>query len=278
MRRGSSEYTIRPSRAQSLTRTTRSPSTRSWTIRSTAAIASRLAAEEARRHRRLDDPLAGQRGELPCVAEGLGVPEAAQREQRSRPEHRQHGEPGERRTGRRGASSRVRGAYDQGPIVAGTRPEAPSEASNGRVEEGHEMSTWMVRIAVTAVVGAALALSPAALAKDGVRVAGKCTRASTSKLKLGREDAGTEVEFEVDQNRNGVRWRVVLFRNGTRVASRTAVTRAPERVVRGAVRDGGRRAVRRAGDEPVRRGLLALRRRRRRSRAVNRAVVARSPG
>ena len=89
------------------------------------------------------------------------------------------------------------------------------------------MSTWMVRIAVTAVVGAALALSPAALAKDGVRVAGKCTKASTSKLKLGREDAGTEVEFEVDQNRNGVRWRVVLFRNGTRVASRTSVTRAP---------------------------------------------------
>jgi hypothetical protein len=85
----------------------------------------------------------------------------------------------------------------------------------------------MVRVTVTAVVGAALALSPAALAKDGVRVAGKCSKASTAKLKLGREDAGTEVELEVDQNRNGVRWRVVLFRNGTRVASRTAVTRAP---------------------------------------------------
>ena len=88
------------------------------------------------------------------------------------------------------------------------------------------MSTWVVRIAVAAVVGAALALSPAALAKDGVLVAGTCSKASTSKLKLGREDAGTEVEFEVDQNRNGVRWRVVLFRNGARVASRTAVTRA----------------------------------------------------
>ena len=56
--------------------------------------------------------------------------------------------------------------------MAGTRPEAPSEASNGRVEEGYEMSRWVVRIAVAAVVGAALALSPAALAKDGVRVAG----------------------------------------------------------------------------------------------------------
>jgi len=89
------------------------------------------------------------------------------------------------------------------------------------------MSTWTVRVMVMAVVVAALALSPTALAKDGVRVSGKCSKASTSKLKLGREDAGTEVEFEVDQNRNGVRWRVVLFRNGTRVASRAAVTRAP---------------------------------------------------
>ena len=89
------------------------------------------------------------------------------------------------------------------------------------------MSTWTVRVMVMAVVVAALALSPTALAKDGVRVSGKCSKASTSKLKLGREDAGTEVEFEVDQNRNGVRWRVVLFRNGTRVASRVAVTRAP---------------------------------------------------
>ena len=89
------------------------------------------------------------------------------------------------------------------------------------------MSTWTVRVMVMAVVGAALALSPTALAKDGIRVSGKCSKASTSKLKLGREDAGTEVEFEVDQNRNGVRWRVVLFRNGTRVASRAAVTRAP---------------------------------------------------
>jgi hypothetical protein len=83
-------------------------------------------------------------------------------------------------------------------------------------------------IVVTGIVGALLALAPAALAKDGdVRVAGTCTKASSSKLKLSREDAGTEVEFEVDQNRNGVRWRVVLFRTGTQVASRVRVTRAP---------------------------------------------------
>ena len=89
------------------------------------------------------------------------------------------------------------------------------------------MGKWTVRIMVTALVGAALAPAPAAFAKDGIRVAGTCSKSSTSKLKLGREDAGTEVEFQVDQNRNGVRWRVALFRIGTRVASRVLATHAP---------------------------------------------------
>jgi len=35
------------------------------------------------------------------------------------------------------------------------------------------------------------------------------------------------VEFEVDQNRNRVPWKVTLRRNGARVASFTATTRAP---------------------------------------------------
>ena len=48
-----------------------------------------------------------------------------------------------------------------------------------------------------------------------------------SKLKLSRRTEATEVEFEVDQNRNGVHWRVVLFHNGTQVGSRLRVTRAP---------------------------------------------------
>jgi len=60
-----------------------------------------------------------------------------------------------------------------------------------------------------------------------VRVRGTCTGRSSAKLKLSPENGRVEVEFEVDQNRVGVRWRVVLKRNGVRVASRTAVTRAP---------------------------------------------------
>lgn len=78
-----------------------------------------------------------------------------------------------------------------------------------------------------AVVAAAVAV-PGALAKDGdLRLRGTCTSSATSKLKLSAEDGGIEVEFEVDQNRNGVPWRVTLRRNGVLVASTTATTRAP---------------------------------------------------
>ena len=75
---------------------------------------------------------------------------------------------------------------------------------------------------------ALLALGSPALAKDGdVVVRGTCTGKSTSKLKLSTENGRIEAEFEVDQNRNGVKWTVVLTRNGTRVANLTRVTRAP---------------------------------------------------
>ena len=60
-----------------------------------------------------------------------------------------------------------------------------------------------------------------------VRVTGTCTLSSSSKLKLSPEDGRVEVEFEVDENRNGKKWGVTLKRNGTRVLSRSAVTRAP---------------------------------------------------
>ena len=73
-----------------------------------------------------------------------------------------------------------------------------------------------------------LALGSPALAKDGdVLVRGTCSGASTAKLKLSEEDGRIEVEFEVDQNRNGVAWTVVLTRDGSRVARLTRVTRAP---------------------------------------------------
>ena len=66
-----------------------------------------------------------------------------------------------------------------------------------------------------------------AASRGGVRIQGVCTQQSTSKLKLSRDDRGIEIEFQVDQNRNGVPWKVTLRRNGQRVASLTAKTRAP---------------------------------------------------
>ena len=54
-----------------------------------------------------------------------------------------------------------------------------------------------------------------------------CTGNSTAKLKSKPDDGRLETEFEVDQNRTGVRWRVSLRRNGAVVVSTRATTRAP---------------------------------------------------
>ena len=92
------------------------------------------------------------------------------------------------------------------------------------------MSTIRISIAAALIVAtAALVSAVPAAAKDGrdVRVRGACTQSSAANLKLSREDGRIEVEFEVDQNRNGVRWNVRLHRNGALVASTAAVTRAP---------------------------------------------------
>ena len=87
------------------------------------------------------------------------------------------------------------------------------------------------KVALTLVLSGALALlalgSPA-LAKDGdVLVRGSCSARSAVKLKLSDEDGRIEAEVEVDQNRNGVPWTVVLTRDGARVARLTRVTKAP---------------------------------------------------
>jgi hypothetical protein len=83
-------------------------------------------------------------------------------------------------------------------------------------------------VAVLAALAALLLAPAAAEAKDGdVLRAGRCTSAATSKLKLSEENGRIEVEFEVDQNVNGVRWTVLLSRNGTRFARLSRTTRPP---------------------------------------------------
>jgi hypothetical protein len=84
-----------------------------------------------------------------------------------------------------------------------------------------------IGVIAATTVGAAV-LASGAGAKDGdVEAAGTCTKASSSKIDLSSENGGIEVEFEVDQNRNGVRWTVTLHRNGTLVGRRVRVTRGP---------------------------------------------------
>ncbi|MCW2959211.1 MAG: hypothetical protein JWP18_2014 [Solirubrobacterales bacterium] len=60
-----------------------------------------------------------------------------------------------------------------------------------------------------------------------VRVSGHCGKGATSKLSLKADDGALEVEFEVDRNRNGERWRVTLVRERRVVVRTTAHTRAP---------------------------------------------------
>jgi hypothetical protein len=81
---------------------------------------------------------------------------------------------------------------------------------------------------IAALVLCAVPAAFAATAKDGdVLVAGTCTGASSAKLKLSEENGRIEVEFEVDQNRVGRRWAVVLRQNGTVISRLTRVTRGP---------------------------------------------------
>jgi hypothetical protein len=84
---------------------------------------------------------------------------------------------------------------------------------------------------VAAVIVAAIAfvaVTAAAFGKDGdVRRNGTCTGNATAKIKLSPENGRIETEFEVDQNRNGVTWDVVLRRNGNVAVRTTATTRPP---------------------------------------------------
>jgi hypothetical protein len=89
------------------------------------------------------------------------------------------------------------------------------------------------RTSLIAVLALALTVPASALAKHGntnrneVRVAGSCGSGATSKLKLKDDDSAIETEFEVDNNRVGTSWRVVLVRDGRVVYRGTHVTRGP---------------------------------------------------
>lgn len=86
------------------------------------------------------------------------------------------------------------------------------------------------RLVLAAVVlfGALGAVVPASAGGgDGVEKAGNCNGASSSKLKIKARDNKLEVEFEVDQNVNGAKWKVVLKHDGNRFFSGTRTTKGP---------------------------------------------------
>ncbi|HSE82047.1 MAG TPA: hypothetical protein VLA87_10250 [Gaiellaceae bacterium] len=91
------------------------------------------------------------------------------------------------------------------------------------------MRTFLVLglTALTAAVALVAAVPAAAGGDDDVIRRGSCSGASNWKLKLGLDDGKIETEFEVDQNRNGQRWRVVLKRDGNRFFRGVRTTQAP---------------------------------------------------
>ena len=89
------------------------------------------------------------------------------------------------------------------------------------------MRTFIVLV-ITATAAALAIGSPAFGAKQpGVLKTGKCSAGASWKLKAKRDDRGVETEFEVDQNRVGRRWSVVLRRNGSVVFRGIRRTVAP---------------------------------------------------
>lgn len=83
-------------------------------------------------------------------------------------------------------------------------------------------------VAGTALVaGTTLAAAAPANAKSPRVIETEQCGTIFTKLKLSPEDGGMEVEYELDQNRNGRRWSLRLERNGSTVATTTKTTTAP---------------------------------------------------
>jgi hypothetical protein len=95
--------------------------------------------------------------------------------------------------------------------------------------EGGEMKRLVtLGLAALAAAVALVAAMPAAASGDNeVLRTGNCSGSSDWKLKLDFDDGRIETEFEVDQNRNGERWRVVLKRDGRRFFRDVRTTHAP---------------------------------------------------
>jgi hypothetical protein len=89
--------------------------------------------------------------------------------------------------------------------------------------------TKLIVLALAVLTAAAFATS-AALASGGDREvirSGSCSGNATWKLKAKADDGRIETEFEVDQNRVGRKWRVIIKQNGIVRADVVKTTQAP---------------------------------------------------
>jgi hypothetical protein len=82
-------------------------------------------------------------------------------------------------------------------------------------------------VATLAAMAVLVGALPAAAGGQEVIRSGSCSGNADWKLKAKPDDGRIEVEFEVDQNRNGQRWRVVLRRDGDRFFRGVRETHAP---------------------------------------------------
>ena len=97
------------------------------------------------------------------------------------------------------------------------------------VNEKEALMWKLVGVMSIVLAVASLAVASSASASGGTKVVkrGSCSGHATWKLKAKVDGALIETEFEVDQNVNGRRWRVVLRQNGVVRFSGIRTTRAP---------------------------------------------------
>jgi hypothetical protein len=91
------------------------------------------------------------------------------------------------------------------------------------------MNTTRIRASVAAAAIAATFFTPTVAEAgelDALRQ-GACSGAADWKLRVSPQDRRLEVEFEVDANRRGQQWRVVMFHGQRRIARDTFRTRVP---------------------------------------------------
>ena len=115
----------------------------------------------------------------------------------------------------------------------------------------------LVGLGLAALVTAVVLVSAMPAAAGGDREVirtGNCSRASDWKLKLKLDDGRIETEYEVDQNRSGQRWRVVLRRDGAVFFRGIRTTRPPSGSF-----EVERRPVNRAGRDRITARALNLR-------------------